>query len=388
MAIYKLFPEKDSTIYSDLPLMNTGRDEILELRNEDNSLTGLYNGVSRIVIKFTQSQIEDLVTNVIGNGTDFSASLKLYLATADNLPLSFNIECYPISGSWEMGRGKYKDIPQNTEGVSWTYRNANVTSSWQTASFTQGVTASFSNVLSYLEQSGVGITSSVASPFYGGGNWWFSSSIYGYAISSSQEVGYNNVLDLNLDVSNTVKEWVSSSLDNQGFIVKLPDSIEFSSNYFSLKYFSRDTHTVYLPVLEMKWDDSQYSSSLPVLNESPFVCTLRNNGINYTTDSIQRFRVNIRPQYPVRTFSTSSAYVKNYILPSSSYYEIRDLHTGEAVIGFDNNFTKISADNTSNYFDVYMSGLQPERWYSVCIKSQIDGSTVILENDMKFRVNL
>ena len=30
MAVYKLFPEKDSTIYSGFSTMNTGLDEILE----------------------------------------------------------------------------------------------------------------------------------------------------------------------------------------------------------------------------------------------------------------------------------------------------------------------------------------------------------------------
>ena len=30
MAVYKIFPEKDATIYSEYPDMNTGIDEIIE----------------------------------------------------------------------------------------------------------------------------------------------------------------------------------------------------------------------------------------------------------------------------------------------------------------------------------------------------------------------
>ena len=31
MAVYKIFSEKDATIYSDAPTQNTGRDEILDI---------------------------------------------------------------------------------------------------------------------------------------------------------------------------------------------------------------------------------------------------------------------------------------------------------------------------------------------------------------------
>jgi hypothetical protein len=33
MAVYKIFPEKDATIYSLFPTMNTGIDEILDISN-------------------------------------------------------------------------------------------------------------------------------------------------------------------------------------------------------------------------------------------------------------------------------------------------------------------------------------------------------------------
>jgi hypothetical protein len=56
------------------------------------------------------------------------------------------------------------------------------------------------------------------------------------------------------------------------------------------------------------------------------------------------------------------------------------------VFDFDTTYTKISADNTSNYFDIYMDGLQPERYYRLLIKTEIDGSTSIVDTDQTFMV--
>jgi hypothetical protein len=56
------------------------------------------------------------------------------------------------------------------------------------------------------------------------------------------------------------------------------------------------------------------------------------------------------------------------------------------IIDFDSNFTKISADTQGNYFDIYMYGLEPERFYKILIKTVIDGSTSILDNKYFFKV--
>ena len=62
--------------------------------------------------------------------------------------------------------------------------------------------------------------------------------------------------------------------------------------------------------------------------------------------------------------------LNNYYLPeSSSLYAIKDLDNNEMVIDFDSNYTRISSDSVSSYFDVYMNGLQPERYYKILIKA-------------------
>ena len=60
MAVYKIFPEKDATLYSQYPAMNAGIDEIIEATTAeavDGSPT-----VSRFLVQFPQSEILDVIT--------------------------------------------------------------------------------------------------------------------------------------------------------------------------------------------------------------------------------------------------------------------------------------------------------------------------------------
>ena len=76
MAVYKIFPEKDSTIYSEFPSMNTGLDEIIEASTFYNSISP---EVSRYLIKFSQTEIEDIIDNKIGTA-NFQVNLRNYIA--------------------------------------------------------------------------------------------------------------------------------------------------------------------------------------------------------------------------------------------------------------------------------------------------------------------
>jgi hypothetical protein len=156
-----------------------------------------------------------------------------------------------------------------------------------------------------------------------------------------------------------------------------------------MKYYSVDTNTIYPPQLEFKWRD--YTTILtglePTIVSDPNIkmSLAENPGVFYS-GSINRFRLNVSPMYPPRTFQTSSYYVGKNYLPLSSYYAIKDLDTNEYVIDFDSQYTQISADSTSNYFDIYMDGLEPERYYEILIKSTIDGSTRIYNDNYYFKV--
>ena len=82
-----------------------------------------------------------------------------------------------------------------------------------------------------------------------------------------------------------------------------------------LKYFSRDTHTIYPPALQISWLDFSFStgsSKQTVLNTTPATLTLAQNPGTFYPESINRFRINARPEYPLQIWETSSVYLNNY----------------------------------------------------------------------------
>jgi hypothetical protein len=367
MAVYKIFPEKDATLYSQYPTENTGLDEILEISTVYNNQIAY---ASRPVIKFNQSELTDIINNKI-SGNQWQSNLKLFLAYASNIPLEYTLQCYPIYSSWNMGTGHYSDNPITTDGVSWTNTQQSGSGTWSVFPYEQYVTSSYplGNI--------------------GGGDWYYQ--FPDTSIPSSQTFNYASSKDINFDVTGIVNLFASGSIINNGFLIKKDDSLEFSTtDPFELKYFSIDTHTIYPPCLEFKWNDftTVLTGSLTssILSNSDFKLTLPNNPGYFYSGSIAKIRVNSRPKYPNRTFSTSSIYTTNYFLPTQSYWAIKDLDTNEYVVDFDTTYTKISADSTSNYFKVYMNGLEPERYYKFLIKTVIDGQTIISDNNYYFKV--
>ena len=482
MAIYKLFPEKDTTLYSQNVDMNTGLDEILEASTyllDDAAQT------SRYLIKFSQTEINgaynayisgsgtstinylstasaalfssltinptDLVnkvyTNVpftsstgIGEGAlgnitvtgntisnitltnrgknykigdkilttslsqsfsinglvaqtsgsltlvanDFTsrnwkAQLKNYAAVVTNLGSTAYLKVYPISQSWDMGTGRFLNSPVTTNGCTWRERKEGI--NWTNGIFSTLTTGSYSQ--------NQGTTP--------GGGTWFTGSTTLKNIVQTQTFTYANSIDLNVDVTNTVDIWFSQSntlggdIPNEGFIIKQTSSVEFipsQSQASTFRYYSVDTNTIYPPTLEVKFDDFFYGTSSQMqelYKPEAFISSYNNDGVYYS-ESVQRFRIAAVPQYPKRVFQTSSGYLTNYYLPKQTEYALKDAETNEYVIPFDSNFTKVSADKTSSYFDIYMGGLEPERYYTVLLKTKIKGTTKVFDEDIMFKV--
>jgi hypothetical protein len=355
MAVYKIFPEKDASIYSYFPTKNAGLDEILDISLYYSILSTAE--VSRALLSFPNAQISDLIINKIAS-SNYKAYLKLYLANASEIPLDYTLYCHPISGSWNMGIGRAANIPATTTGVSWFYRDIMSGSVFNASN--NGATSSYSNNV-------------------GGGAWFTGSNLV-----ATQSFTYANNKDIELDVTNAI----SSSFYQNGFIIKHSSSLEFNTgSAFETKYFSTDTHTIYPPCLEFRWNDFSYNTgSLSTIVSTNPTITLATNKGEFQNDSVNRFRVNVRDQYPARSFQTSSVYLNNKILPTSSYYAVKDIKTDEFIIDFDTTFTKLSCDSSGNYFDIYMNGLQPERYYQVLIKTIISGSTIVIEDNNYFKI--
>jgi len=367
MAVYKIFPTKDATLYSQYAEMNTGLDEIIEA-STFNIGTDVVPQTSRMLVQFDSSEITNIVDNKI-DGAAFTPYLRIFTANVSSLNLTASLEAHPISGSWDMGSGKYLDSPQIKNGCSWKYSANSGSSEWTGSGYATNVTASF------------------PATNQGGGVW--------YTVSgSSQSFEYQKTTDIEMDVKDTVLAWYSGSISNNGFIVKQPNSAEFVQNSAQaqiFKYFSVDTHTIYPPQLEFRWDDYSFStgsSTNSIISDSNYYISFNNNQGVYYSESIQRFRLNVRPQFPTRTFTTSSVYTTNYYLPeTTSLYAIQDLDTNEYVIDFDSSYTKISSDSESSYFDIYMDGLEPERYYKIMVKATVGGSTTVYDENLIFKVS-
>jgi len=375
--------------------MNTGLDEIIEATLTSIAPTEPNPQVSRFLIKFDQDNIENVMTDLV-NGAEWQANLRCFVAKTTGLDLNTTLDVFAVSGSWDMGTGKYLDSPLTTDGVSWRYQAYSGSTVWNVLTPTANVTSSYDTTYAP----------------YGGGTWYSQqaittvprSNIY---LSSSQVYSYSQDQDLNVNVTNIVDVWLSGSLsyyanptdiltnttssvsvDNEGFLIK--QRVEFVNNNDyqpEIKFFSIDTHTIYPPVLEIKWNDVTYNTgSLETLSTLPATVTLAQNPGTFYTGSINKFRVNARPEYPTRVWQTGSLYTTNYALPEDSYWALKDLDTNEYVIDFDSTYTKLSCDPTGSYFTMHMNGLEPERYYQILIKTEIEGSTIIFDDQYYFKV--
>ena len=380
MAVYKIFPLQDASIYSFYPTMNTGIDSIIEVGNLNVNINPVPQ-VFRYLLEFDQDEINSVIDSRVG-GTQFSSSLKCFVANAQGVNFNTNIEVYPISGSWNNGTGTYLDSPFTTNGVSWKNQTFEGGQQWSLNGWGTYVTASWSG-----------------SNNQGGATWYTGSNDpYNTNIEAIQSFTLRSQKDLNVPVTDIVKVWYSSSksiggytnIVNDGFIVKWEEPLEFmtaSAIQPIMQFYSVDTNTIYPPQLEIKWDDQSFETgSLPPIQTTDMYVALDSNPGVFYSESINRFRLNVRPDFPVRTFQTASIDTINHHLPNGSLYSVKDLDTNETLIEFDNEFTKISCDEQSNYFDIYMNGLQPERYYKILIQTEVSGSTIVKDDNYYFKV--
>jgi hypothetical protein len=375
MAVYKIFPSKDTTLYSLYPDKNTGLDSILEIYNNTHYTNPLYISsaeVARSLIAFDTDEIVDVIDNLI-SGSQWQSNLRLFNANTTGITTNTILFIHPLAEDWANGTGKSDYVPDVEDGASWKWKNYNGGTAWATSSFGSYRTASFL-------------------PSNPGGGVWYTGSSTGLQYTVTQSFGIRSPKDVNLNIKDIISSWYSASISNYGIILKWSSSIEYNQSASvepDMNLFSIDTHTIYPPQLEFRWNDYSFntgSSGLSFISSSQIVATLPNNKNAFNQESIEKFRLDVRPQYPPRTFQTSSFYITNYYLPTASYYAVKDLDTNEFIIDFDTTYTKISADDQGNYFKIYMNGLEPERYYKILIKTLINGETLILDDNYYFKV--
>jgi hypothetical protein len=352
VAVRKFLSKKDSTIYSYNPTQNTGLDEILSLIISNGKLS--YDvGISRALLEFDNSSILSTY-NSISSSKDIS--LKLFVANAIELPSEYTINVFNINDSWKNGYGRTNQVPITDDGVSW--KSLNNISDWTIR------TGSYSN---YSPNS-------------------YSSSYWRNDVTQSVTFGIYDEKNINTSVKNLFLQQVSQSL-NGGFLVKFATSHEQDVTINSeLNFYSKDTHTIYQPQLELKWDDSIYSTTGSLITMSNFQTSFANNPYEFSSQNIQRLNILSREKFPQRTFSTGSLYTNQKYLPPTTYYSIVDLKTGQPVIEFDENYTKVSRDSNGNYFNLYLQNFEQNRYYSIELKIVHENQTYIHKDSFIFKV--
>jgi hypothetical protein len=360
------YPERDTTIYERFPDKNTGIDQMLELIKiaSGSAFEGViqantYN--SRILLDFG-SQITAITTAIaagdipkIGPLNVGSASVYLTLkcAYASDLPLVHSIYAYPIYETWTNGTGNFNDLPETTNGVSWYYTNNKTQANrWATGSAPSYNDFSVTNTL-------------------GGGAWYTGS---GYEAIHTFNGG--TTLDVRMDITDIVKKWTDNTITNYGMIIKRSTANERSNDIFgTLKFFGLDTHTIYVPRLEVAWNDSIQTGtgSISQITNDIFIPYIKNIRNEYREADKAIFRIAARPEFPLRSYTTSSHYATEYRLPTSSYYSITDAVTNETIIPFDTYATRISCDSNGSFFKLRLNTFQPERYYKIVLKVERSG---------------
>ena len=372
------YAEKDATLYESVPTLNTGIDEILEVGKRINTSGDAYVR-SRSLLKFDMSEIQSTLTKYSTTLDACKFVLQLYTSHAKTLSSEYTVEAKIAYDSWVNGVGFENSSPSITNGVSWQYPASG--SSWTTSGdVTPSLKITGSQGGSWIYQSGSGSYDLTQ----------YDQSFYTQPGLEEQESFSYRPTDINMDVTDAVKLWINGSagttISNNGFLLKFSDADEASGDTTGyVRFFSRETHTIYVPKLTMYWDQSAYSSTLDAVDlESNIIYPKINK--SYKDTEIARIRFYGRDKYPQKSATNLFPLQTVKRLPETTYYSVVDAATDETIIPFDDIYTKVSCDNTSNFIYLDMNGLMPERYYRIALKI-VDGFTEqYIDNEYYFKV--
>ena len=355
------FTTKDTFINSgsdqitgeDFKNKNVGQDEILELKKVFFDRT--FSHPTRVLLQFDTDEIETYISSSV-LPSNYQLNLRLYETEGTSgLTEEYTVAAYPLSQEWDEGVGKESDVPKTTDGCSWLHRKNREGASeldWTTPGGT------------YIAGDEVTQTFSSESP------------------------------DVNMDITTMAKKWFGGVNTNYGLLIRLSGSRETSSGSFEdIKFFSRQTNTIYSPKIELKWYDD-----LPATGSNTVSLTeldVSGNSENYLypihfketykENETVKFRFGARKRYIQKSFTTSVQTVSGSFIPNGKgSYSIIDMATNESVVPF-SAYTTMSCDTTSNYFKQDLNAFEPNRAYKILIKvNHNDGQQIIYDNDFEF----
>jgi len=353
MAYYFLTASKDASVYLQQPNQNTGLDEILEI---SKVYYGNIKDVARSIIKFDVGFLSSSIsTGTIGLD---SANLILRETESEELPLEYTIYANPLSGSWDMGIGTRFDNV-STAGVTWNYREGDTKKDWLENNLNLGTDANPNNGT--------------------GGTWWT-----GYG--GTQSYSYQTA-DINMDVKSILNAWMSSSIPNDGFLLRYSDVVENNTeDYGILKFFSKETHTIYQPKISIGWNDQSFvTASLTALTSEDIKVSISNLKKEYKLGSTPKLRILARELYPLKTFTNTFAYNSVKYLPQTTYYQIKDFSSDDVIVPF-SDYSKVSCDSNGNYINLNLSNWEANRTYKIEFKIEQNGGVQYFDNSITFDI--
>ena len=344
----------DTSIYERYATTNTGHDEILEVGKKQDNLE-VSNGRVRSLIKFT-------LTDLVGAPTTSDAYLNLKVANATKLNQNQLVYVYPVSRSWEEGSGYFDQTPYvSDDGATWnTYASG---SDWSGSLDAQHV---------------------ANSPAHGaGGDYNFTP-----VVSASVADIVND--EFRINVTPIIQPMISASAgsvtSNYGLLMTYSGSSATNiNNVGNIKFFSRQTHTVHEPTLELVWlNQSFVTGSLKTLTSFDIEVAPRNMKAEYKVGEVAKMRFTARDRYPAKTFANTRRFDNRYYLPSGSIYSIVDAGSGTTVVPFDV-YSHVDCDTTGSYVLVDTKPLHKNRFYDLSLKITLS-SEVYFSRPFRFKV--
>ena len=194
-----------------------------------------------------------------------------------------------------------------------------------------------------------------------------------------------------MDITNIVKGWICGCVPNEGVIlISSLESSTINGIDSTVKFFSKETNTIYQPYIDISWNDSIYTtgSMVPLTGIVPYTVVMQNLSKEYKFGSIPRINIFAREKFPLKNFTKGyqqNNYLSSSLLPSASYYCVKDNESENIVIDFDDN-TKLSSDGNIHYFKIDTTGLPVERFYRILIKTTFNNQTDIFDNGNIFKI--
>ena len=362
-----IFPNQDTWISSGSSTVtgesfrdqNFGRDQILEVKKEFYNSS--FNYPTRALVNFSGTEFTELSKSVSDGTIPSNAKYYLRLFEAEGnaeMTEEYTLAIQPISQSWTEGTGRFGDNPKNTNGCSWENRS---------------------------------------NPIGGTAVTWANAGVSVLNVSQSTQTFSNQSPDVNVDITNMFRMWYNGQEENYGMLINFSGSQETDSSTFGhLNFFSRNTHTIYSPKLEVRWDDSSFSTGslneLTMSGLSDNFLYMKGLRESYKVGERVKFRVGARKRYIQKTFSNSVQTVTGSFIPEGSgSYAIKDVATDEFIVPFEDfqgtSYTKLSCDSDSNYFIQYLDGFYPDRVYKIQLKLKYnDGQEQVFDDDFEFIV--